>query len=123
MRERIFINARYAVGDGDGGQACATRERRTTDAGYAVGDGGIHASSYQRIACCFYYSVTIVTRVIVRITCFHNNGSQASAISERSVTDAGDAIGDGDRSQARAAIERVATDACHAIWNGNGSQA
>ena len=37
--ERIFSNARHAVGDGDGGQVRTASERRISNARHAVGDG------------------------------------------------------------------------------------
>ena len=38
--ERPFSNARYGVGDGDGGEGGAIRERPVSNARYGVGDGG-----------------------------------------------------------------------------------
>ena len=68
-----FADARHAVGDGDGGQAAATREGRVTDAGHASRDDSSFTSNYQIVGLCLNNRITIVARVIFRISCIHGN--------------------------------------------------
>ena len=90
-RESIIADACHAVGDGDGGQTATARESRTADARHAVGEG---------------------------------DGGQAVAVAESSITDACHAVGDGNGGQATANLmivdpgfESRNADARHAVSN------
>ena len=103
--ERIFPNARHAVGDGDGGKAIAIIERILSKARHTVGDGdgGKARATIERTLSNARHAIGDV------------DGGKARTTRERIIFNVRHAIGDGDGGKARATRERTVSNARHTV--------
>ena len=121
--ERRATDTGHGVGNGDTRQAATASERITTDADNGVGDGGILTSCNQSVGCCFYDGITSATRIIITVVSCNLYSRQAATASERTTSDAGHGVADGDALQTATILERRSSDASHGVGDGDPRQA
>ena len=118
--ERIVSDAGDAVRDRDAGQAGEALERIVSDAGDAVGNRVAFGCIANRVL--DERGLALVEQdpnhtAICGINCIHCYRGQAGAVSERTVSDGGDAVADRDVGQVGAVIERRVSDAGDTVWD------
>ena len=122
VKERPVADAGDGVGNCDACQPAAAIERTDANRSDGVWNGGVHTTSNQCICCCLDNGVTIITRVVCRISTCHNDARQPAAVRERQDADARDGVGDGDACQSAAAKERLFTDGRDGVGNCDAGQ-
>ena len=123
IRESSDSNARHALGDGDGGEAAATPESSASNARHALGDNGGSAALNQGIAVGFYDGIAVTTRIIDLVSLCNNDGGEAAATIESTLSNARHAPGDGDGGEAAATIESTVSNTRHALRDGDVGEA
>ena len=78
--ESLISNARYAIGDGDRGEGRATTESITSNARYAVRNDCILTASNEGIGSGFNNRIAVFTTIVNCITILYDHGSNGSAI-------------------------------------------
>ena len=121
MKEGLRSNTRDAIRNSDGGKT-ATIESTPSNARYAVGDGGILATNNKSIGSSFDNSITILTTIVVGVSIFHYNRSKPRAPRKSLISNARDAIRDGNRGEGGATIESKISNALYAIGDSKGGQ-
>ena len=118
-----MLNCCHARGDGDVGEAAATRESIVSNARHALGDNGSGASCNKGITVRFYNGIAPTTRVIDCVFLSYSNGGKAAAIRESPVSNTRHAFGYVDGGEAPATIESIVSNARHALGDGDGGEA
>ena len=95
MKESIISNARYAIRDGDGGEGGAFIESKHSNARDAVRDNRVLTTSNKGISSGFDNRIAVITAIVDSITLFNYHRGEGGTISESIISNARDALRDG----------------------------
>ena len=122
IRERIPPNARYTVGNRDGGQAAAIVERLCANACYAtVGRNNACLAPQNQ---CFVLGVdkAVVLAAVDGVSFTHCDTCQSATTGERKLANTCYTFWNRDGGQPAAIGERSSANACYTFWNRDGGQ-
>ena len=108
-------NAFNGIRDSYRGQATTTIESRVPNASNGIWDDSILTTSDQCVCRFFYYCITSITRIIIRIAIFDSNWGQTTTTCESTATNAFNGIRDNYWSQATTILESTGTNAFNGI--------
>ena len=113
--ESSISNARYAIGDSEGGEGGAITESITSNARNAVGDNRVLTTSNKGISSGFDNRITVVAAIVGSITFFYYHRGKGGATRESMLSNARDAIRDGDGGEGEAIPESITSNARYAV--------